>query len=166
MKDPTASSSSLVNDLPNDISVIARTIRHRLQCDFGLRSYRPACVPRLSRKNVHDRLVFARKYRHWTPEQWHTVMFSDETIIKQFYPFSSSVRRPPGKRYDARYTIPRVKQSPSLMVWGTISAAGRGSLWFMPVGTTINSKVYLQIARTEGEAANLHATQTLHHLST
>lgn len=147
VKDPTISSTDLANKLPADVKVSSRTIRRRLQCDFALRSYRPARVPKLSKKNIRDRLIFAKKYQHWTPQRWRSVMFSDESLLKQFYPFSTTVRRPVGKRYDPQYTIPRVKQSPSVMIWGTISASGRGSLWFMPPGTTINSKVYLDILK-------------------
>lgn len=141
--DPTASSSFIASHLP--LSVSSRTIRRRLQVDFQLRSYRPACKPRLSKKNIADRIAFAKRYQHWSAQDWYSVMFSDETLIKQFYSFSSNVRRPVGQRYNARYTVPRVKQSPSVMVWGSIAAAGRGALWFMPQGTTINARVYRDI---------------------
>jgi hypothetical protein len=126
------------------VSVSTRTIRHRLQKDLHLRAYRPACTPLLSRKNIADRLAFANKYAAWTVEQWRQVMFSDETLVKQFYSFSAHVRRPVGQRYNARFTIPRVKFSPSTMVWGCMSAHGCGPLWFMPENTTIKAATSLQ----------------------
>jgi hypothetical protein len=72
-------------------------------------------------------------------------MFSDESLIKQFYSFSSHVRRPIGQRYNRRYTLPRVKHSPLVMVWGSMSYAGAGPLHFVPQGSTINADVYLKI---------------------
>ena len=145
--DPTSSSSAIQSQLPPQVDISTRTIRRRLLDDCKLRAYRPACVPRLSAKNVKDRLVFARKYKDWTAQQWERVMFSDETMVKQFYAFSSHVRRPVGERYNQRYTTPRVKTSPSIMIWGSISAHGRGALWFLPAGTTINAATYLDILK-------------------
>ena len=62
---PTISSSHLVSRLPTNVKISARTIRRILQNDFNLSSYRPALKPKLSKKNVSDRLKFARKYVHW-----------------------------------------------------------------------------------------------------
>lgn len=145
--DPTASSSFIAAQLPEETPVSCRTVRRRLQKDFGLRAYRPACTPRLSPKNVRDRLAFAKRYRHWTTAQWSQVMFSDESLIKQFYSFSNHVRRPVRQRFNARYTVPRVKNSPSTMIWGAITAAGRGPLWFMPANSTITAAVYLDMLK-------------------
>ena len=80
---PTISSSEIKAQLPQDVTAVStRTIRRRLQEDMGLRSYRPACTPKLSKKNIVDRLAFARRCKHWTSERWHSVLFSDETILK------------------------------------------------------------------------------------
>jgi transposase len=61
---PTCSSSEIQAKLPPDTSVSTRTIRRRLQLHFKLRAYHPASKPRLSTKNVKDRLAFALKYRN------------------------------------------------------------------------------------------------------
>ena len=74
-------------------------------------------------------------------------MFTDETMIKQFYAWSSHVRRPQGKRYEQRHTTPRVKNSPSVMIWGSISSQGTGGLWLMPINTTINAAAYLSMLK-------------------
>ena len=141
--DPTASSSFISSQLPSPVST--RTIRRRLHLDFKLKSYKPACTPRLSLKNIKDRIRFCQKFKSWTSQDWHKVMFSDETSIKQFYSFSTNVRRPVGARYDARYCLPRVKHSPSVMIWGTIASSGRGALWFLPKNRTINACLYREI---------------------
>jgi transposase len=144
---PTCSSSEIQSRLPSPDRVSRRTIRRRLQVDFKLRSDFPAKKPNLSPKNVKDRLLFAHKYKDWTLDQWCKTEFSDETSIKQFYACNSRVRRPVGERYNNRYITPRVKMSPSVMIWGSISGQGRGGLWFMPQNTMINAAVYLQILK-------------------
>ena len=142
---PQASSSSIADGLPDKIS--ARTVRRRLLKDFGLKSFNAARKPRLSAQNIKDRLRFAKKYKDWTPEQWRKVLFSDETCVQQFNYGKTLVRRPKGERYNPRFTTATVKHSPSLMIWGCISAQGRGGLWFLPKKTTINGTVYLNILK-------------------
>lgn len=72
-------------------------------------------------------------------------MFSDEATFTQFQSKSCRVRRPPNQRFNARYVTPTVKKSPTVMVWASFSAAGRGGIWFMPRNTMINGQVYLSI---------------------
>jgi hypothetical protein len=91
--------------------------------------------------------MFCNKYRNWTDEQWKKVMFSDESMISQFYAFTRHVRRPPNSRFRERYIVPTVKNAPKVMVWGAISAKGRSGLWFMPEGTSINGAVYLDVLK-------------------
>ena len=91
------------------------------------------------------RLQFANNHQHWTPEQWGKVLFSDESTFQQFVVRKRHVRRPTGKRFDGRYTIPTVKHPPSQMVWGTMSRNGVAALSFLPPGTTINGQKYVQM---------------------
>ena len=49
-------------------------VRQRLLED-GLVSRRAAKKPLLSRKNIRDRLIFSRRYRDWTAEDWGKVIF-------------------------------------------------------------------------------------------
>ena len=104
LKTPTISSreikSSLIGILDNVPST--RTIRRRLHDDFHLKAYKPAQRPRLSKKNIADRLQFAKATRHWDAARWRKVMFSDESTILQFKNYSSSIKRPANKRYDQR----------------------------------------------------------------
>ena len=122
-----------------------RTVRHRLQHDFGLKAFRPAVAPHLSAKNIKDRMAFAQRYHSLSSADWDTTMFSDESIIKQFYSFSTHVRRPPKTRYMSRYTVSKVKNSQSAMICGSISCAGAGPFYFVPRKATINATHYLEI---------------------
>lgn len=146
-KDPLASSSQILNELPPDVNVSSRTIRRRLVDDFSLRSYRAALKPRLSQKNIRDRLKFCKAHKNWTVAMWRRVMFSDESQVKQFATHKVNVRRPPNTRYNARYVAPAVKHCPAIMIWGAITARGRAGIYLMPPGETIKAVNYLQIIK-------------------
>ena len=146
-KDPAISSKDILSNLPPDTAISPRTIRRRLLKDFHLRSYRAAKKPLLSEKNKRDRLAFCNRYKNWTKEDWHKVMFSDESTVSQFQNNFTRVRRPSGERYNPQYTKACMKHPKTVMFWGAISAHGRGPLWIMPPKTTINAKVYLSILK-------------------
>lgn len=106
-------------------SVSSRTIRRKL-VEANLFSRRPAKKPLLSKKNIRDRLKFAKEHQNWTIAQWKRVCFSDES---KFNLFSSDgirhVRRPPNTRLQPKYTKPTVKHGGgSVMVWGCFSGYG------------------------------------------
>ena len=143
--DPNVSSSCIVARLPDEVQVSSRTIRRRLHDEFNLKAYRPAAKPKLSAKNIKDRIKFCRKYQNWTIEDWKKVMFTDETSIRQYASYTSHVRRPPDIRFNFRYTVPKVKQSPTVMVWGCIASTRRGGLWIMPKNSTIKAATIIEI---------------------
>ena len=51
------------------------------------------------------------------------------------------------KRFNRRYTVATVKHPPKVMVWGSFSARGRDTLFFVPRGTTGNREAYLNILK-------------------
>ena len=148
VKQPFAASSEVKADIgATGCKISTRTIRRRLQINFGLLSRKPALKPRLSTKNVRDRLTFCRRYQHFTPEMWHQVMFSDESKISQFRSYRPHVRRPKNERFNTRYTIQTIRSAPSVMIWAAITASGRAGLHFVPDKETIRAKDYLQIIK-------------------
>jgi len=144
-KNPSMTSSAIKKKLGCNVS--PRTIRNHLQKDLGLRAFKPVQKPLLSEKNIRDRQAFCQKYRDWTSSDWQKVMFSDEAKIVQFSARPQHVRRPVGERFNIKYVTPTVKNPPSVMIWGAITANGRAGLWVMPKGTTITAKVYLDILK-------------------
>ena len=76
-------------------------------------------------------------------------MFSDETLVSQFYAFCTHVRRPLKQRDNPRYIVPTVKNPSKVMIWASICAGGRSGLWFMPEGTSINGTVYLEVLKSK-----------------
>ena len=51
------------------------------------------------------------------------------------------------QRYNPKYVLQTVKQAPKVMIWGAITAQRCCGLWFMPVNTTINARVYMSIVQ-------------------
>ena len=47
-------------------------------------SRRAAKKPLLYRKNIGERLIFCKRYRDWTAEDWGKVIFSDESTFQLF----------------------------------------------------------------------------------
>lgn len=161
---PKASSLAVKLRLPwHSRNISTRTIRRRL-FDNHLKSYTPARKPKLSAKNIKDRIRFCKLYESWSEKDWENVMFSDESTFCQFYSYCRNIRRPRNKRYDLKYVVPTVKQASKVMIWGCMSAFGRGSLWFMPPNTTINGAVYLKLLQEKlPEFMPLHGTNVWQH---
>ena len=90
---PTATASFTQAQLPLKGVPSTRTNNRWLTDKFKLKAYRPAAKPKLSAKNLKDRLAFCNRYKSWTVEQWKKVMFSDESTVRQFANYTSLVRR-------------------------------------------------------------------------
>lgn len=140
---PTYSSTQIMLD--SGVHASTRTIRRRLLKEFGLAARRAAKKPLLTDQQRRKRLKFCKERQHWTVENWKKVLFTDETLICQFGSPATFVRRPKGERFNARYTIRTTKHSPKVMVWGSFSYAGRGSLYFVDQGQTVNAEEYKKI---------------------
>lgn len=120
-KDPRKTAVD-VTKLANEqmgLNISVRTARRRLKL-AKLFARRPAKKPLISKKNRLARLAFARRYQHWTKNEWEKILWSDES---KFNLFSSDgiryVRRPPGERYKPIYQIPTVKHGGgNVMIWG------------------------------------------------
>lgn len=45
----------------------------------GFGSYSPAYVPKLTARHMEKRLIWAKNKVNWTPEQWRSVVWSEES---------------------------------------------------------------------------------------
>lgn len=128
------------------VKISRRTVGRRLS-EKGLQARTPANKPLLSAANVKKRKDYVLSHVTWTPAQWRTVHFSDESSFGL-----NGCRGPPrvfrrkGERLDPRHVRRTVKfKGGTLMVWGMMSASGPGPL--IPVPGTVNADVYMQIAK-------------------
>ena len=148
LSNPSISAAALKKKYPELLDrVSVRTIQHRLQKDLGLPCRRAAKKPMLTAAMKKKRLAFCHKYKKWTKEQWRKVMFSDESTFRMVRGASNVVRRPRRvSRYEEKYTVKTVKHPDSVMVWGAFDGVyGRGGLYFLPKGQTMNGATYLNV---------------------
>ncbi|GFV10627.1 HTH_Tnp_Tc3_2 domain-containing protein [Trichonephila clavipes] len=107
-------------------SVISR-IWQRFQDDghIGLYARRPVrCVP-LTTTHCRLRLTWNSEHALWTPQQWSSVMFSDESRFSlQSDSRRTLIWRAPGTRYRQENTI-----EPPLR-WCRMARLGRNYSWF------------------------------------
>ena len=96
------------------------TVSRCLSNEFGLKSHNPAHRPCVTTAMEFKHLDLAKKYEHWTAEQWGKVLFSDELPVLQIVVCTRHVRRQPGKRFAERYTISTTKHPPSQMIFFAI----------------------------------------------
>lgn len=100
------------------------TIRRRL-CEGGFKSYTPAKKTKLSLLHKANRLAWSVQHLHWRPEQWQSVIFSDESkfVIQQQH--VRYVRRRIGERYQDMCVEERGNRSlGEVMIWAAFSYHG------------------------------------------
>ena len=117
---------STAGDLKEALLELGDISEHSIRCILfsylKLPSRTAAIKPLLTKKMKLKRLVFAKAYRHFTPEDWSKVMFSNESTFRCIRATKSKVRRPIGSDcFDNRYTVSSIKHPDSVMVWGCFS---------------------------------------------
>ena len=132
LKNPRLTASELKKAHPSLLGEVSlRTIQDRLLKDLKMPSRSPAKKPLLSNAMKKARLEFARQYKDWTPEDWSTVMWSDESTFRCITGRQGRIRRPVGSdRYDPRFTEKSVKHPDSVMIWGCFSGLGGRGVCF------------------------------------
>jgi len=145
----TPTISSLQIKINTGVRASACTIRRRLVQEFALRAHRPSRKPLITTQQRQKRILFCKKYKNWDAAKWSKVLFSDESTFLQFGAFTQFVRRPVGTRENIRYSVPTVKHSPKIMVWGSFSALGRGSLYLVNENQMVNGKEYVNILESK-----------------
>ena len=120
-KDPTKNATDVSAHAKDHFDVkISRWTAQRTLKRHKLFACRPARKPLLKECHRKSRLLFARTHESWTPAQWGKILWSDESHFNLFNSDGGLfVRRPPGKRYDQKYTKGTVKfDGGGIMVWG------------------------------------------------
>ena len=112
------------------VNVHRSTISRRVKA-MDLQAFKPAKKPLLTVVMRRKQFEVANAYRHRTANDWGRVPWSDGSSITQFGHISPFVRCLVGTRYVSKYTQATLKHPPSIMIWGCISAKGRGGLNIM-----------------------------------
>ena len=144
---PFKSAKELQREVHGFKNMSVRRIQEVLRGRLGLPSRAAAEKPLLTEAMARKRQRFARRHLHLTEADWEKTMFSDESTFRLVNPRAQNVRRSSAhSRYLSKYTVKTVKHPPQVMVWGCFSGtAGRGSLYFLPAGTTMNSDRYSMV---------------------
>ena len=120
------------------------TIKRRLR-DVHLNGRRTATTAYLTPAAKEKRVQFAR---HHMKLDWTRVVFTDEVKIETSAHGMNWVRRPPGTRYDPRYTRSVNRQGRcSIMVWSGLTYSGMLDLVFLD-GTLDQHKYLNDILKT------------------
>ncbi|KAL3206650.1 hypothetical protein MRX96_010706 [Rhipicephalus microplus] len=110
----------------------------------GLKSHVAARKPLLTSEHRRKRLDFVRQHEHWRAEDWHQVIFSDESTFTSCWNQRLRIWRVRDSRYEHE-NIRSVGASGrvSVNVWGAITYAGLGPLFRIP--GILTAEVYNEI---------------------
>lgn len=121
---------------------ISRHTLKRYHCSIGLYCRVARKTSIISKKHRLNRLQFAKKYQHYSKEDWLNVIFSDETSIQLSPNRMVIVRRPKSCQFKKRYVIKHLYSNrQSMMFWGYI--CGNGERYLTHVTGNINSTKYM-----------------------
>ena len=133
-----------------NIDVSRHTVANALK-EKGLHSREKKEKPLLSKKNVKDRLSFAKAHQNWTISDWKRVIFSDETKINRF---NSDGRQwtwcRDGEETQDRNVKLTVKHGGgNIKLWGCMTAEGPG--YMCQIESILDKKLYQEILENELE---------------
>ncbi len=121
-------------------STTIRSYIHKCQ----LKLYCAKRKPYVNSVQKHRRLLWARRHLGWTITQWKRVLWSDESVFQVFFGRNGRrvLRTKEEKDHPDCYQQ-QVQKPGSVMVWGCVSALGKGNLHFCD--GTINAEKYIEI---------------------
>lgn len=109
----------------------------------GIQLSHSVCQATLEQE-TKKRLAWAKDKKDWTAAEWSKVMFSDESnFCISFGNQGPRVWRKSGEAQNPRCMRSSVKFPPSVMVWGAMSSAGVGPLYFLR--SKVNAAIYQEV---------------------
>lgn len=127
-----------------EINVCARTLRNRLN-EKGYHFCKAKTKPFMTKKHKKSRLLWCKKHKNWTINDWEKVIFSDESRICLGTGDDDGifVWRRAEEKFRVDCLRSKTKYQRSLMVWSCLTSQGVGELCI--VLRTINSEIYVDI---------------------
>lgn len=137
----------------NDITAWAQDYFRKSLSSTTVRSYIRKCQlklycakrkPYINSVQKRRRLLWARRHLGWSIVQWKRVLWSDESVFHIFFGRNGRrvLRTKEEKDHPDCYQI-QVQKPGSVMVWGCVSAFGKGNLHFCD--GTINAEKYISV---------------------
>ena len=124
---------------------ISKSSVHRyLKQTVGATAFKRPKIPKLTPKQIENRLKFCKDRQNWTVEEWQRILWSDESPFEIFHPTSTQNDRVWST--DNSEIPPRetVKNPPKVMVWAIMSYRAVSELHFVPSKQMINSRYYVE----------------------
>jgi len=132
--------------LDTNLGVSEQTNRQRLQ-EEGIAKYKAVKRPLLSEKQIAARLKWAREHRDWSVEQWRSIIWSDETMVRNQHDSRPKLifrRRNKREKYDPKNVQPKSGYGgASQMVWACFVGDKLGPIVF--VDSSITKEVYINM---------------------
>ncbi len=137
-------------------STTIRSYIHKCQ----LKLYCAKRKPYVNSVQKRRRLLWARRHLGWTITQWKRVLWSDESVFQVFFGRNGRrvLRTKEEKDHPDCYQQ-QVQKPGSVMVWGCVSALGKGNLHFCD--GTINAEKYIEILEHNMLPSRRHLFQGL-----
>lgn len=116
---------------------------YRRAYELQLSSYRPATFIPLGPQHRRHRLQWCHEHADWTPDQWQSVVWSDESrFCMDFHDGRVRIRRFPNQRYHRDMFVYHDRYGGgSVMIWGAFSWSGLSQM--VVVQGTLNSQQYV-----------------------
>ena len=145
LKTPSQACSVILNK--NEISVSQATIRRSL-VRSGLKAYSKVKKPSLGSKHKKLRRKFCRTCRDLTPEDWQSVIFTDESKYNVHGPDGNKKVWRRSKCILLDHHVRKVTKfgGGSVMVWGCITYQGVGQLAF--IDSKMNASLFVRVLDT------------------
>jgi transposase len=142
----TQAKQQLCNAIDTNIST--KTVVRELK-KAGMKATTKQKKPLLLSRHIRQRLEFAKKYQHWTLDDWKRVIWSDETKINRLGCDGRIwIWKKPGEPLVERHIKPTVKfGGGSLMIWGCMTAKGVG--YMCRVDGNMDAQLYTNILNDE-----------------
>ena len=128
LRDRTATAGNIqsIVNASQEKSISRSTVKRRL-VEHGLNGRVAASKPLLKSQNKQKRLLWARKYRSYTKEDWEKVLFADESKFEIFgNKWRIYVRRRKNEKFVSSCLKATVKHGGgNIQVWGCFSYNGK-----------------------------------------
>jgi transposase len=118
------------------------TVHKYLRKTLKVLPFKPQIQPKLTEKQIQDRIYFCKERKNWTINDWKRVIFSDESPFEIFHsPNRQNDRVWAASKENVEPTV-SIKHPLKIMVWGAMSYRALSDLHTVPQGQTVTAAYY------------------------